>query len=207
MENLNNAVERFFSLKKEVGDVKIVLASKTIKSDFLLEFIGKTGHLSYGENYASELGKWDEILEKYPNLDLSFIGSFQSGNIRKIVKYCNTIEGVDCVKSFEKIKIETAKRNKPIKIYAQINIGREKQKNGFLLEKTKIDEFKIFDGLMCIPPSGLPDEYFKEMQYLKNKTGLKNLSMGMSNDYKKAILYGSTEIRVGNLIFRERKNI
>ena len=207
MDGIDVAIKAFFALKKEVGDVKIVLASKTIKTDFLLEFISKTGHLSYGENYASELSKWDAILEKFPNLDLSFIGSFQSGNLRKIIKYCNAIEGVCSIKSFEKIQAESVKRGKKIQTYAQINIGHEKQKNGFLPKEITIEDLKKFDGLMCIPPSGLPDEYFKEMQDLKAKTGLKHLSMGMSRDYKKAILYGSTEIRVGSLIFGERKNI
>ena len=59
---------------------------------------------------------------------------------------------------------------------------------------------------MCIPPAKLnPEYYFKKMQTIGAELGIKTLSMGMSSDFKKAIEFGATEIRIGNLIFGERK--
>jgi pyridoxal phosphate enzyme (YggS family) len=206
MNDLQTATSNFFNLKNEVGDkITITIASKTVKTELLIEFIRQTGHLDFGENYASELSKWDAIIEEFNNIRLSFIGSFQTGNLRKIVKYCNKIEGISSLKELEKVQKESLKHNKKVICYAQINIGEETQKNGFKLSDILIDDLKKFDGLMCIPPALKPvDEYFKKMQNLKEECGLSSLSMGMSGDYKKAILSGSTEIRVGSLIFGGR---
>jgi PLP dependent protein len=203
--NLDYTIKQFNLVKNELKNTTLVLASKTINADFLIQFIKATGHLQYGENYAKELTKWDFIMQSIPNIDLSFIGKFQNGNIKKIIKYCNTIEGVSSFEDLQKIKFEANRMNKKIKVYAQINIGGEVQKNGFIISKININDLKQFDGLMCIPPQGESNFYFEKMNYLKKTLGFLNLSMGMSGDYKNAILHGSTEIRIGTLIFGERK--
>ena len=60
-------------------------------------------------------------------------------------------------------------------------------------------------GLMCLPPKNLNEEkYFSEMLNLLKKINLKDLSMGMSNDYLKALKYKSTFLRIGSKIFGER---
>ena len=57
-----------------------------------------------------------------------------------------------------------------------------------------------------MPPADKnPRKYFKNMQYICKKENIKNISMGMSNDYKEAIIYGSTILRIGSLIFGERE--
>ena len=86
------------------------------------------------------------------------------------------------------------------------------QKNGISIDD--LDSFveqcqKDLDldiiGLMCLPPNDDNTEsYFKEMKFLNNKLNLKELSMGMSNDYKLAIKNGSTFIRLGSKIFGAR---
>jgi uncharacterized pyridoxal phosphate-containing UPF0001 family protein len=93
-----------------------------------------------------------------------------------------------------------------------VNIGREKQKNGIeidnleLFYKKCIDDFNLdIIGLMCLPPNDTnPNKYFLEMKSLSNNLGLKELSMGMSNDYIDATKQGSTFIRVGSKIFGNR---
>ena len=98
------------------------------------------------------------------------------------------------------------------KIFIQVNIGNEIQKNG--IDKENLNTFlqicqKDFDldiiGLMCIPPNNdKVEEYFKEMNQLRIKHDLKELSMGMSNDFKLAVQNQATFIRVGSKIFGSR---
>ena len=112
-------------------------------------------------------------------------------------------------KNYKKIKFQI-KKFKP-KIFIQVNIGEEDQKNGIALNE--LDSFyesvKNFDldiiGLMCIPPFVDDTEvYFEKMVQLKNKINLNDLSMGMSNDYLKAAKNSSTYVRIGSKIFGER---
>ena len=103
------------------------------------------------------------------------------------------------------------KKFKP-KIFIQVNIGREVQKSGIEienLEKFYLECKKNYDlniiGLMCLPPNEKnPNEYFSQMQILKNKFNLNDLSMGMTNDYIEALNYEATFIRIGSKIFGER---
>jgi uncharacterized pyridoxal phosphate-containing UPF0001 family protein len=99
---------------------------------------------------------------------------------------------------------------KKIHYFIQINIGNEIQKNGIDYLHTK--EFINFCrndlnlnivGLMCIPPINLdPIPFFKKMKELKLINNLNELSMGMSSDYKEALNYGATYIRIGSAIFK-----
>ena len=106
------------------------------------------------------------------------------------------------------------KKNFRPKIFVQVNIGKESQKNG--IEVEDLDNFldsckqhyKLnIIGLMCIPPNdGKSKEYFKKMFELNKKYGFSDLSMGMSSDYKIAMIEGATFIRVGSKIFGDRSN-
>ena len=118
------------------------------------------------------------------------------------------IHSVDNKKLAKKISDEEIKQNKKIKIFIQVNIGKEEQKSG-------IDPSNLLDlynyckeldlnvvGLMCIPPfNEEPDKYFKEMKNLSEKLSLAELSMGMSSDYLNAALNSSTYLRIGSSIF------
>ena len=100
--------------------------------------------------------------------------------------------------------------NKKIKLFLQLNIGKEDQKSG--IDKDDLEDLYNYCrdlkldvvGLMCIPPANdNPEKYFKETNLLNKKLNLFELSMGMSSDYLEAIEYGSTFIRVGSKIFGE----
>ena len=105
--------------------------------------------------------------------------------------------------------LRNKKINKNIKLFIQVNIGSEDQKNGINSQDAKnflnicIKEFQLdIIGLMCIPPNDNKEEkYFSEMLNLKKQLDLNGLSMGMSNDYLLAIKYGSTYVRIGSKIF------
>jgi uncharacterized pyridoxal phosphate-containing UPF0001 family protein len=119
---------------------------------------------------------------------------------------------LDNLKLAEKIaKQQTKIKFKP-KIFVQINIGNEPQKGGILVDELdkfiniclKDLELNII-GLMCLPPNDDKTEnYFIKMKELNKKYGFKELSMGMSNDYKLAIQNESSFLRIGTKIFGKR---
>ncbi len=98
---------------------------------------------------------------------------------------------------------------KKIKYFIQVNVGNEPQKSGISIDKTSqfikycVNDLKLnIVGLMCIPPAeDDPTQYFKNLAELAKKNNLKELSMGMSNDYECAINNGATFVRIGSKIF------
>ena len=109
---------------------------------------------------------------------------------------------------FSKLENNSTKK---IKYFIQVNIGNEPQKNGIAVDKVDqfikycINDLKLnIIGLMCIPPVGVDsNQYFKKLADLAKANNLKELSMGMSDDYECAIKNGATFIRVGSKIFSE----
>ena len=109
----------------------------------------------------------------------------------------------------QKSKIKIKKR---LKIFIQINIGNEEQKSG--IDEGDLEEFykKCVNeleldivGLMCLPPKDdNTKEYFIKMKNLAQKINVKELSMGMSNDYLDAAKHGATYLRIGSKVFGNR---
>jgi pyridoxal phosphate enzyme (YggS family) len=126
-------------------------------------------------------------------------------------KLFDYIHSVDSEKLAKKIADEQVKINKKIKIFLQVNIGNEDQKSG--INKNDLNKMLLFCkennldliGLMCIPPMNADSEdYFKEMKQLNRSLGFKELSMGMSSDFLKAVKNLSTFVRIGSNIFGQR---
>jgi len=118
---------------------------------------------------------------------------------------------LDSEKLANKISDEQIKQGKKPKIFIQVNIGNEEQKSG--INKERLDDFYKFCqnlnldiiGTMCIPPNDENTEkYFFEMSKIKQELNFKELSMGMSGDYLKAIKNRATYVRVGSKIFGSR---
>ena len=135
----------------------------------------------------------------------------QTNKVKFAVPLFDYIHSLDNLKLAEKISNEQKKCKNYNKIFIQVNIGNESQKNGIEPENLKnfykkcVNEFNLnIIGLMCIPPENQVEVFFKEMQKLNNDLKLHELSMGMSADYLDAIKYGSTFIRVGTKIFGKR---
>ena len=190
---------------------KVIAVSKTFKLEKILPLIDY-GHLDFGENKVQEaIEKWSEIKTKKKDIQLHLIGKLQSNKAKFAVKIFDYIHSLDSEKLAKKISEEQSKQNKNIKLFIQVNIGNEDQKSGISINQ--INDFYQFCnqlnlniiGLMCIPPFDQnPDSYFKEMQSLKVKLNLKELSMGMSSDYLQAVDYSSTYLRIGSSIFGKR---
>ena len=169
--------------------------------------------MHFGENKVQEaLLKWTNIKQDFIKIKLHMIGKLQSNKVKYAVSLFDYIHSLDNLKLAEKIANEELKQKKKIKIFIQINIGDEDQKGG--ISPNKIEDFyKICSqdlglniiGLMCLPPNNKNVEiYFSQMLNLKKKIGLLNLSMGMSEDYLKALNYEANYLRIGSKIFGNR---
>ncbi len=146
------------------------------------------------------------------DIKLHMVGSLQSNKAKDAVKIFSYIHSLDSKKLANSLKKAELKFNKKLKYFIQVNIGEEKQKSGISIDK--VDDFYFFCkneaklnvvGLMVLPPNDKnPEIYFKKI-YEKNKSlNLPELSMGMTADYRLAIKYNSTFLRIGSAIFGER---
>ena len=215
IENLNYIQNQINSkiLKLNIINYKpkIIAISKTFKIDHILPLIDY-GHRDFGENKVQEaLEKWAEIKNKNKNIKLHMVGKLQTNKVKFVLPLFDYIHSLDSLKLAKKISEEQKKyENKP-KIFIQINIGNEPQKSG--IDKNKLTNFYNecinlgldIVGTMCLPPiDNDPDIYFLEMKKITKILNLKDISMGMSEDYIKAIEHSSTYLRIGSKIFGAR---
>ena len=218
---MHQSVKNLIKIKDEINtklnqikknkSPNIVAVSKTFPIDKVLPLV-EYGHKHFGENKVQEaLEKWEKIKLENEHINLHLIGGLQSNKVKIAVKIFDYIHSVDSEKLATKISKESKKIDKKIKIFIQVNLGEELQKSG--IHDDQLDQFYIYCknldldvvGLMCIPPvNDDPEKYFQQMQYYNDKLNLKELSMGMSSDYLKAIEYSSTFLRIGSSIFGKR---
>jgi pyridoxal phosphate enzyme (YggS family) len=190
---------------------KIIAVSKTFKLDHILPLI-EHGHVDYGENKVQEaVEKWSEIKSNNNKIKLHLIGKLQTNKVKISIKLFDYIHSLDNEKLARKISDEQKKQNLKPKLFIQVNIGNESQKNGIHIKK--LGEFYNYCkeqnlnviGIMCIPPFDEdPEISFLRMNYLKKKFNFKELSMGMSSDYLIAINFNATFLRIGSKIFGQR---
>tara|TARA_A100000164_G_C21902383_1_gene771188 strand:- start:359 stop:997 length:639 start_codon:yes stop_codon:yes gene_type:complete len=211
---MHNSLDNLLSIQSEINNKKInvIAVSKTFTINHILPLINH-GHSHFGENKVQEaIEKWTDIKKDIPNIKLHLLGKLQTNKVKFVLPLFDYLHSLDNLKLAKKISEEQKKKNFKPKIFIQINVGMESQKNGINEEdvenfyetcKNNLDLNII--GLMCIPPFDKdPEPYFKKIQLLSERLSLKELSMGMSNDYIKAIKNGSTYIRVGSKIFGSR---
>ena len=213
--NINNLISVQNTLKLQNIDLKkvnIIAVSKTFPIIEINPLI-KQGQIHFGENKVQEaVEKWTDIKKNFKHIQLHMIGKLQSNKVKFVIPLFDYIHSLDNLKLAEKISIEQKKTNKRLKIFIQINIGNEDQKNGIIEDNLEVFYKKCvqdFDlnivGLMCLPPKNEDTKnYFLKMKYLAEKINLKELSMGMSSDYLEAAKYGATFLRIGSKIFGQR---
>ena len=214
-QSINNLVSIQNTLKIEnlgLNRIKIIAVSKTFPINEILPLINH-GQIHFGENKVQEaIEKWQEIKQDFKHLQLHMIGKLQSNKVKFVVPLFDYIHSLDSLKLAKKIAEEQNKIKKRLKIFIQINIGNEEQKNG--IEEGDLEEFykKCVNeleldivGLMCLPPKDdNTKEYFIKMKNLAQKINVKELSMGMSNDYLDAAKHGATYLRIGSKVFGNR---
>tara|TARA_B100001540_G_scaffold222741_1_gene197041 strand:+ start:100 stop:762 length:663 start_codon:yes stop_codon:yes gene_type:complete len=190
---------------------KIIAISKTFKIDHIMPLI-ENGHCDFGENKVQEaINKWTEIKNKNKNIKLHMVGKLQTNKVKFVLPLFDFIHSLDNLKLAKKISEEQKKYENRPKIFIQVNIGNESQKSG--IDKNELSDFynlciKLnldIVGTMCLPPiDNDPSIYFSEMKKITNLLNLTDMSMGMSEDYLKAIEYSSTYLRIGSKIFGAR---
>ena len=212
---MENVVKNFNLIKQEIADkknVKLVAVTKTFPISHILPVINE-GHNDFGENKVQEaMEKWTTIKQDFPKIKLHLIGKLQTNKVKFVLPLFDYIHSLDSVKLANKIAEEQVKKNFKPKIFIQINIGEETQKGGIEVSnlqsfyKKCVEELELnIIGLMCIPPFEKDTKpYFIKMRELSKNLNLKDISMGMSDDYMEAIKQGSTFIRVGSKIFGAR---
>jgi len=212
---MENVVKNFNLVKEEISNFKnanIVAVSKTFPISHILPLINH-GHHHFGENKVQEAHeKWTSIKNDFPQLKLHLIGKLQTNKVKFALPLFDYIHSLDSIKLAEKISSEQEKKKLSPKIFIQVNIGKEIQKSGIdendleNFYKRCVTEFNLnIIGIMCLPPFDQdPIPFFKKMQILSETLKLKEISMGMSNDYMDALNFKATYIRVGSKIFGNR---
>ncbi len=210
------SVNNLISIKKEIQlkkhKAQVIAVSKTFPISEILPLIN-FGHEHYGENKVQEaIEKWTTIKYDFKAIKLHLVGKLQTNKVKHAIPLFDYIHSLDSMKLAEKISKEQEKKKFRPKIFIQVNIGNEPQKNGIDIEnlsqfvKNCIENLNLdIVGLMCIPPADKDSKiYFSKLSELLIKNQLKELSMGMSNDYLDAINFNSSFVRVGTKIFGQR---
>lgn len=224
-ENLKYIAEEIAEAALKSGrkseDISLMAVTKTVESKFINYAVDK-GIGLIGEN------KVQEFLMKEPELNLSkckahLIGHLQSNKVKKIVGKVDTIQSVDSVAIAREIGKRSVEAGVNTKILLEVNVGNEESKFGFSADEVferacEISEINgiLIDGLMCVAPICEKDaeirRIFSNMRRLfidiegkkRDNINMNVLSMGMSGDYKNAILEGANLVRIGSAIFGSR---
>ena len=170
------------------------------------------GHREFGENYVQEAAaKWPTWRQNYSKLKLHMLGPLQTNKARQAMELFDCIHSLDRPKLAKTIARLAQELGKCPKLFIQVNTGAEVQKAGILVKDLESfivdcrDKDLPIKGLMAIPP--VDEEvslHFALLKKLADRNGLACLSMGMSDDFEKAISFGATHVRVGSAIFGAR---
>lgn len=202
----------YIKVKEETKDVNLVVVTKKRSKEEILEYYN-IGERHFGENKAQEL---HTKLDLPSDIQWHFIGHLQTNKVKDVVPYVTYIDSVDSLKLLKEISKQAIKHNKTMKVLIQLNIAHEETKSGlyedeieaFLQEAITYPNVQI-RGFMAMGPHVDDTEeikkVFKQVRQLfdtyKVTYHLTDLSMGMSQDYNLAIECGSTEVRIGKLLF------
>jgi len=205
LENYQKIINSIRSISSNANLV-VVCKNQTIDR---IRILLDHGHVHFAENRVQEAEmKWSNIMDK--NIQLHLIGGLQSNKAKQAFQIFNYIHSLDSEKLAKTFSGLESINQKKIKYFIQVNIGSEPQKNGVNISQVPnfvnycVNDLKLnILGLMCIPPvSQNPESHFLKLKELNTSNKLKELSMGMSNDFETAIKCGSTFVRVGSSIFK-----
>ncbi|MCQ2319525.1 MAG: YggS family pyridoxal phosphate-dependent enzyme [Bacteroidales bacterium] len=203
--------------------VLLVAVSKTKPVDDLMEAY-EAGQRVFGENHALEMRDKHEAL---PNdIDWHFIGHLQTNKIKYIIPFVRLIHSIDTFNLLQAVNKEAVKNNRVVDCLLQFHVAEEETKFGLSLEEAEeilnSDVFKELKNVRICGIMGMATntdnqvQIRKEFHHLKEIFGtlkqkyftdceyFKEISMGMSHDYRLAIEEGSTMVRVGSMIFGAR---
>ena len=191
---------------------KLIAVSKKQNEEKVIEAL-EAGQTYFGENRVQEAQqRWASKIQQYKNLQIRLIGPLQTNKVKLALNLFDVIETIDREKLAREIAKEFNDNVKTKSFYIQINTGSEIQKSG--IEPIQSDDFIKYckedlklpiTGLMCIPPlKEEPSMHFALLKKISERNHIDELSMGMSSDFKEAIKFGATSVRVGSSIFGDR---
>ena len=211
---MNSIINNFKKIKTSINNEKIniIAVSKSFQYKQIRPLVDY-GHRHFGENKVQEaMIKWSSVKDQIPDINLHMIGRLQSNKAKDAIKLFDYIHSLDSFKLANLLAKFENSLNLKRKYFIQINIGNENQKSGIKIEQ--VDEFYNYCtktlqlniiGLMTIPPvDNNVSKYFKLLLELNKSLGLLELSMGMSADFKEALKYNTTFVRIGSAIFGKR---
>lgn len=217
--------ENFKNVLGEIdGAAKLIAVSKKKPVATVLQAYN-LGHRDFGENYVQELSEKAEALPK--DIRWHQIGYLQSNKVKYIAPFVHCVHSVHSEKLLKEINKQAKKNNRLIPCLLQVHIAQEDSKSGFdeeelleFIKSERIDNYRNIEiiGLMGMATftsdSNQVEKEFKNLQKVFNSINemdlplhikMEELSMGMSGDWKLAIKYGSTMLRIGSALFGERK--
>ena len=218
---MNVAERRLASVQSEIGKaarlaqrdpslITLIAVSKT-RERGEIESLIEAGQRDFGESRVQEaIAKWPALLAVYPGITLHCIGRLQSNKAAEAVRLFDVIHSLDRKSLLDALVREAEKADRRPSVYVQVNIGEEEQKGGCpiadmgaLVEAVRASQLPLA-GLMAIPPLGVePAPYFALLAKLARRHDVTGLSMGMSADFKAAVMLGATAVRVGTALFED----
>ena len=207
------------SAAREAGrnpeEIHLMAVTKTVPPELVNTAI-EEGVFLLGENRVQEFleKNWQYLAKE---TQIHFIGHLQTNKIKYIIDKIKCVESVDSQRLAAEIEKQAARIQRTIDVLLEVNISRQESKSGFLPEEVEAAAEYVLScphlclkGLMCIPDKAEGNFAFERMQQLFDTIKARypqmvTLSMGMSGDYKEAIRYGSTQIRLGSAIFGDRQ--
>ena len=196
--------------RRDPAAVQLIAVTKGRGVDDIEPLI-EAGQRHFGENRMQEaLAKWPPLLARHPDVRLHAIGRLQSNKAADAVRLFDVVHSLDRRSLLHALVGAGEKAGCFPAVYVQVNIGEEEQKGGCpingvgeLVEAVRASPLPLA-GLMCIPPLGLePAPFFALLNELARRHDVMTLSMGMSADYKQAVVLGATAVRVGTALFED----
>ena len=222
--------EQYIEITNALQHKAILVAVSKTKPAEDIQALYNLGQRHFGENYVQELVVKQPQMPA--DIHWHFIGHLQSNKVKQIAPFVFLIHGVDSLKLLQEINKQAKKLEKNIQVLLQVHIAKEETKFGF--SENELDDLfdtagNELNALQNIQIKGLMGMasftqdtalIATEFSYLKslydkyaalpiNELGetlpFEYLSMGMSSDYQLALQHGSTMVRIGSLLFGERK--
>jgi pyridoxal phosphate enzyme (YggS family) len=194
--------------KRGPADVTLIAVTKGRPVEDIEPLIA-AGQRDFGESRVQEaLRKWPDLVARNPGLALHGIGRLQSNKAAEAVQLFDVIHSLDRLSLLEALVKEAESARRFPHAYVQVNIGEEEQKGGCpigevgaLVAAVRASPLPLA-GLMAIPPLGVePAPFFALLAELARRHDVTGLSMGMSSDFKAAVMLGATAVRIGTALF------
>ena len=192
--------------------VTLVAVSKTHPPEAIREAYA-AGQRHFGENYAQEWREKADALADLPDLRWHFVGGLQTNKVKYLAGRVHLVHAVDREELARELSRRFGQKGAVARVLLEVNTGGEATKGGCapaaaprLAAAVRALPSVELQGLMCMPPpEDDPRPHFRLLRDLRDRLGLRELSMGMSADWEIAIAEGATIVRIGTAIFGERE--